>query len=269
MSDLLLMKRFGLLTMVLVAGVAAAMAAVWGRAHPTAPPLQTVMAEQLGEHGAEEWIELQHRYGSRYSRNAEEWVVRDYFHDKRDGIFLDVGANDPRADNNTYFLETALGWSGIAIDAMGEFAADYVRYRPRTKFFALFVSDVSDATEDFFVPEQGPLGASNDRAFAERAGGYVDVRKVRTITLNDLLLHEKIAHVDFVSIDIELSEPKALAGFDVERYRPGLVCIEAHPPVRQAILDYFQKHHFVLAGKYLRVDPQNLYFMPAASTIPQ
>jgi hypothetical protein len=75
--------------------------------------------------------------------------------------------------------------------------------------------------------------------------------------------------VDFVSIDIELSEPKALAGFDVERYKPGLVCIEAHPPVRQAILDYFQRHHFVLAGKYLRVDPQNLYFMPAGSTTPQ
>ena len=204
-SRLLVTKRFGLLVVVLISGIAATAAALWGRAHPPAPSLQTRMAEQLGEHGAEEWIGLQQRYGGRYSRNAEEWVVRDYFQDKRDGIFLDVGANDPRTENNTYFLETALGWSGIAIDAMGEFAADYTRFRPKTKFYALFVSDVSDATEDFFVPEQGPLGATNNRAFAERTGGYVDVRKVRTITLNDLLAHEKIAHVDFVSIDIVLA----------------------------------------------------------------
>lgn len=261
-------KRFGLAAVGLVSVVVGVAGALWGRTHPAPASLEVRMAEQLGEHGAEEWMALEQRYGSRYSRNAEEWVVRDHFQDKREGIFLDVGANDPRDENNTYFLETSLDWSGIAIDANGEFAPDYARYRPRTRFFALFVSDVSDAVEDFYVPTLGPLGATSNRAFAERDGGPVDTRKVRTVTLNDLLAHEHIDQVDFLSMDIELSEPKALAGFDVERFRPGLVCIEAHPQVRQAILDYFQRHHFVVAGKYLRVDPQNLYFMPSSPKSP-
>ncbi len=39
-------------------------------------------------------------------------------------------------------------------------------------------------------------------------------------------------------MDIELSEPKALAGFTIERFKPELVCIEAHPevPSRSSII---------------------------------
>jgi hypothetical protein len=85
---------------------------------------------------------------------------------------------------------------------------------------------------------------------------------VSTITLNDLLARERVARLDFLSMDIELAEPRALAGFDIGRYRPGLVCIEAHPQVRQQLLDYFHRRHYVLVGKYLGVDAQNLYFMP-------
>ena len=65
-----------------------------------------------------------------------------------------------------------------------------------------------------------------------------------------------------MSMDIELAEPKALAGFEIERFRPSLVCIEAHAKVRQQILDYFARHHYVVVGRYLRADPQNLYFEP-------
>jgi hypothetical protein len=63
-------------------------------------------------------------------------------------------------------------------------------------------------------------------------------------------------------MDIELSEPKALAGFDIRRFKPQLVCIEAHPEVRQQILDYFAANRYVIIGKYLRADDKNLYFMP-------
>jgi hypothetical protein len=65
-------------------------------------------------------------------------------------------------------------------------------------------------------------------------------------------------------MDIELAEPSALRGFDIDRYRPRLVCIEAHPDVRQFILDYFHRAGYVVVGKYLRVDVSNLYFTPVS-----
>ena len=37
---------------------------------------------------------------------------------------------------------------------------------------------------------------------------------------------------------------------------------DLHPEVRQQILDYFARHHYVVAGKYLRADTANLYFAP-------
>jgi hypothetical protein len=65
-----------------------------------------------------------------------------------------------------------------------------------------------------------------------------------------------------------LSGGKTLKGFNIERFRPALVCIEAHPEVRQQILDYFSHHNYVVVGKYLRADLASLYFSPAGSAAP-
>ena len=66
-------------------------------------------------------------------------------------------------------------------------------------------------------------------------------------------------------MDIELSEPKALAGFDIKRYKPSLVCVESHPEVRQQIIDYFVQHGYTIVAKYFRADATNLYFTPMST----
>ena len=220
------------------------------------------------------WFEPSHeatplaqRYGpERFSRDLEEWIIRDAFQDKRDGVFLDVGANHYRDESNTYYLESRLGWSGLAVDALAEFAPDYAIHRPRTRFVAMFASDVTGERVKFFVPnnQESKLLASSTSAGISREGFTVGQTEVPTSTLDDLLEQANINHVNFVSMDVELAEPKALKGFNVERYRPDLVCIEAHQETRQAILDYFRRHGYVLVGKYLRIDVKNLYFRPAS-----
>jgi FkbM family methyltransferase len=194
------------------------------------------------------------------SQYDEELFIRDFFNGRRAGFFVDVGANDYRKYNNTYYLEERLGWSGIAVDALGEFAADYERYRPRTRFFSFFVSDVSDTRARFWA-SRNPLLSSSEH---DAAGRDATAREVATITLDDLLTREGVTKVDFLTMDIELAEPKALAGFDLQRFRPDLVCIEAHLHVRQPILDYFTRRGYVVAGRYLRADERNLYFTPLA-----
>ena len=61
-------------------------------------------------------------------------------------------------------------------------------------------------------------------------------------------------------MDIEGSEPAALAGFDIEKYQPKLVCIEAAAANREILLAYFEKH------SYQRIedkrDTTNWYFTP-------
>ena len=206
---------------------------------------------------------LEATYGpDKYSRNEEEWIIRDFFKDRRGGVFVDVGAAHYKSTNNTYYLEQKLGWSGIAVEPLRHFAADYATYRPRTRFRSFFVSDVSDDRVKMYTYGEDFAASSSNRDWVERFGGSPREVEAVTITLNDLLAREKIQTFDFLSMDIELAEPKALAGFDIERFRPALVCIEAHPDIRQMILDYFARHNYVIVGKYLRVDELNLYFAP-------
>jgi len=220
---------------------------------------------------ASEGAWLKDRYGPRrYSRSEEEWIIRDYFQDRRGGVFVDVGANHYKNESNTFYLETILGWSGVAVDPQESFAAGYRQHRPRTQFFAFFVSDESDAFATLYELEHNSLVASSDRTFAERGGTNAKTpmfavrdRRVPTVRLTDLLDRLGIAQVDLLSVDVELAEPKVLAGFEITKFQPALVCIEGHPQVRQQILDYFAANRYVLVGKYLRVDLHNLYFARA------
>ena len=163
------------------------------------------------------------------------------------------------SSSNTWYLESRLGWSGIAVDAQESYRPGYERHRPRTRFFAVFVSDRSNETARLFI--SGARSASSSaRNFANAYGGVKTSVDVPTITLNDLLVSEGVERFDFLSMDIELAEPAALAGLDIRRFHPGLVVVEAHPQVRQKILDYFAVNHYRVIGKYLG-DTENLWFM--------
>jgi FkbM family methyltransferase len=205
------------------------------------------------------------KYGApRYSQQLEELIVRDYFRDKRDGIFVDVGAAHYRDFSNTYYLESELGWSGLAVDPIGDYAADYTRHRPRSRFLPYFVAASSGGTETLHIPKDNWVVASAFESFSKREepSSEMRVERVPVSTLDDLLKKEGVSRIDFLSIDVELSEPKVLAGFSIDSYRPALVCIEAHPDVRQAILDYFTAHRYAVVARYLRTDELNLWFQP-------
>jgi FkbM family methyltransferase len=202
-------------------------------------------------------------YGpNRYSEREEEWLIRDFFSDRRGGFFVDVGAHHYRETSKTYYLEKELGWSGIAVEPQREFAEDYVTHRPRTRFFPFFVSSASNEMARLFVHTRNRSVASSHEEFARLFGQPDEVREVPTVSLTDLLDAEGVTSIDFLSMDIELHEPEALRGFDIKRFRPSLVCIEGLAPVRQQILNYFARNGYVIVGRYIWVDRENFYFMP-------
>jgi FkbM family methyltransferase len=246
--------RFNIVELVLIGSGAAVLALLAGWYAARAPFLN---------HDNEELQLLRATYGpAQNSEHGEEWIIRDFFRDQRGGLFVDVGANHFRRFSNTYYLETRLGWSGIAIEPQTKFAGDYARYRPKTRFIPLFVSDVSDHDARLYVPRWNDLVASGSSEFAQSLGGTTITQLTKTITLDDLLSRAGLGAIDFVTMDIELGEPAALRGFSLEKYRPRLLCIEAHPPVRQQVLEYFAEHGYVLVGKYWRADAHNFWFAP-------
>ena len=204
-----------------------------------------------------------------YSQINEELIIRDFFQDRREGFFLDVGAWHWMNKSTTLYLERHLDWSGIAVDALPEVAQGYAMMRPRTRFFNHIVTDHSGTVEKVY--RAGELTSTDKSHIDLFPGAEERVKKiygefgsvdVPTITLNELLDANDVDSIDFLSMDIEQGEPAALAGFDIERFRPELVCIEANPNVRERISAYFEEHGYERIDAYLKHDPVNWYFTP-------
>lgn len=235
-------------------------ARVQQRLRTAPPPFASADDERLD-------AQLRQQYGPTHSSlGVEEWIVRDFFHDRRGGVFADVGAWHWQIGSNTYFLEHNLGWTGLAVDASPAFADGWRQFRPGSRFVLAFVDDTDGELREFHEGANS-LTSSGDRSVPEQfGGGDVGTTRVSTARLDTLLERADIQRIDFLNMDIELSEPAALTGFSIARYGPALVCIEAHMPVRQAILNYFARAGYVVVGKYLRYDTSNLYFAPSGDT---
>jgi FkbM family methyltransferase len=199
----------------------------------------------------------------RYSQDDEELIIRDFFRDRRGGFFVDVGAGDYQRDSTTFYLEEQLGWSGVAIDALAEYAEGYRQHRKRTRFVNLLVTDRARGAQKFYRADGSPELSSVSKQLAEKQlgdGGVVSERMVATGTLDGVLDHLGVSSVDFLSMDIEEHEPEALAGFDIDRFHPALACVEAHPAVRDTLWRYFRRHGYVRQDQYLAWDSANWYF---------
>ena len=175
------------------------------------------------------------------------------------------GPWNPRKGSNTYRLERDFGWSGLAVDAIEEFVLNTKSFG-KTCSGTAFVGDVNTGSATLHVPVQLTAVASGTERFVHNFTAKSLPRQARR-TLDSLLDQAGITRIDLLSMDIELSEPAALRGFEVDRFRPRLVCIEAHGETRQAILDYFAARGYVLVGKYLPHDRVNLYFQATGVSI--
>ncbi|MCP5043702.1 MAG: FkbM family methyltransferase [bacterium] len=204
----------------------------------------------------------------RYSQNEEELIIRDFFQDRREGFFVDVGCAFPVQYSTTYYLEKHLGWRGIGIDALSIYAKNWKLLRPASRFFTFYVDDHSDDIKKFYKAGVPALSSGiKDRVFNGRKLNQTEV-EVATITLDKLLEMNDVEKVDFLSMDIEEAEPAALQGFDIERYAPELVCIEATPSIRSEIAAYFEAHGYARIDKYLEHDRVNWYYTPKANPEP-
>lgn len=204
-----------------------------------------------------------------YSLFDEELLIRDFFQDRRGGFFLDVGCAWPVRSNNTYYLEKHLGWKGIGIDALAEYGPAWKTERQNSRFFSYLVTDQSGIKETFFKSENPGLSSTNrDMASGKVFGDNLAPEEVQiyTITINDLLDREGITKIDLLSMDIEGHELAALAGFDIDRFKPELACIEVHAAARQPVTEFFAAHGYERLERYDEHDFANYYFTPARAT---
>ena len=202
----------------------------------------------------------------RYSVFDEELIIRDFFQDRRGGFFVEVGCAWPIRSNNSYYLEKHLGWTGIGIDALADYAPGWQRERPASRFFNYFVTDHSGSQDPFFKSEALGLSSANPKkARGANFGDDLEIEEIRvhSTTLDDLLTREGVTKIDLLALDIEGHELQALRGFAFDSFRPELVMVEGK---RDVVRTYLGERGYELIERYLPFDLVNDYFQPRTAS---
>jgi FkbM family methyltransferase len=224
-----------------------------------------VAATLVGPAAADELSDFMEHEKTLYSQGQQEELIRHFFRDRREGFFVDIGCYMYKKDSTTYYLEKHLGWSGIAVDAQEIYANGWKRFRPNSRFFAYAVTDKSGETITFLQADAvsaTEIDTKNLEHWQSKFGFEPKEITVPTITMNDLLDREGVETFDFLSMDINGMEPIALAAFDIERFRPELVHVEASPHRHEELKKYFAEHGYERIDAYLKYDAINWYFTP-------
>jgi FkbM family methyltransferase len=165
-----------------------------------------------------------------YAQNGEDVLLFRVLSEVGRGFYIDVGAQGPTGDSVTRaFYER--GWRGINIEPTETDFAALAEARPGDVNLNVAVADQAGERTFFEIPGTGL--ATLDAGLAERhrgAGFAVNARTVPVRTLSDICDELRVTEVHFLKIDVEGAEKAVLQGFDLARYRPWVVLVEATEP---------------------------------------
>lgn len=173
-----------------------------------------------------------------YSQCGQDrFLSENWFKNKKEGVFVEVGAHNGIAYSNTKFFEEQ-GWKGICIEPIPEVFEELKKNRSCICIQGC-ISDHSG--EDVFLKVEGEpemlsgLLSKYDprhlqRVFAEATNRSYGKEPQRIITkcyiLNDVLKQNNFFHVDFLTIDTEGGELDILKTIDFEQFDIDFIDVE-------------------------------------------
>ena len=161
-----------------------------------------------------------------YSFNAVDLIINYIFKDQNTGTYVDIGAQHPISNNNTYLLFKR-GWSGVNIDLDKKNIDLFKISRPRDINLNFAISDKQQEVELYFYHDASPINTLNKQVADFQKASVKSVKRINSYTLNNIL--EKIdfkKKIDYMNIDVEGYEEKVLSGFDINRYKPNVISVE-------------------------------------------
>ena len=184
-----------------------------------------------------------------YSQIGQDLKVLDHFNQKKNGYFIEVGANDGIDLSNTYLLEKDYNWKGICIEPVPSIFKELKKNRKSINIpFAVY--NVNNKLVN--ITEAGGLsGIREDIDVYKYILKNKDVQ-VKTKTLTKIMEeNHSPKHVDYLSIDTEGSELKILEGIDFNKYSFGYINIEHNgvEPRRTKMRNVLLKHGYKYVGE--------------------
>lgn len=166
----------------------------------------------------------------------DQYVYENFFKNKQNGVFVDIGAHDGITLSNTYFFEKTMGWTGICIEPIPEV---YNRLKDNRKCLCIqgCIFDNRDSVPFLkisgwaemlsgIIENYDPQHLKRIQWEIELNGGQAEIINVRCYNLMELLLKNHIQHIDYLSIDTEGGELGILQSIDFSRIDIDVIEVE-------------------------------------------
>ena len=153
-----------------------------------------------------------------YADNGEDIIIQGLFNHKKNGFYIDVGCYHPVRASLTHLLYKK-GWKGVNIDISKDTINLFNIARPNDKNINIGIADKEG--EDFYY-QSSHINQANSFKF------YDNVKKIKVqiTTLDNIIKNLGIEKIDFLNIDVEYRDFKALQGLNLNNVRPSLIAIE-------------------------------------------
>lgn len=160
-----------------------------------------------------------------FSARGEDILVDSILQEIEKGVYVDVGAHHPFRFSNTYLLYKR-GWRGVNIDANPQTIELFTKFRRKDINILAAISD-NEETLTYYSNRLGALNTLDENLYLLRPDKFTNQHEVKTSTLKKIAetLPQNM-QIDFLNIDIEGYDLKALKTFPFEKFRPLLICIE-------------------------------------------
>lgn len=174
------------------------------------------------------------------THNGEDRILDAILGPQQCGFYLDVGANDPYTTSNTHHLYQR-GWRGIDIEANPQWLERLKAAHPANLIYNVCASDRYGSTHlyRFKQHENDTMIPSINVALQQSGKNPIERVNVQSMPLDSILdaaigfwpWQNNKSVIDFVSIDVEGAEGQVLAGFNLSRWKPNVLCIETTNPL--------------------------------------
>jgi FkbM family methyltransferase len=166
-----------------------------------------------------------------YSQEGEDIILSEFFPNKTDGFYVDVGAHHPMRFSNTYMFYKR-GWRGINIDAMPGFMKAFNRKRSRDINLEMGVSGKEGEMTYYMFDDFALNGFSKDLSKDRDKNSNFEIlkeRKIKTYPLSKILDEylPQNQKIDFMSIDVEGLDLMVLKSNDWKKYPPSMILVES------------------------------------------
>ena len=161
--------------------------------------------------------------------NNEDTAILNYFKDRKNGFYVDVGCYHPIHRNNTHLLHMQ-NWSGVNVDT-SKFSIDLFNFmRPKDLNYNCAISDKNENIKLFYQKELSQLSTIEKSQAESVFQGEIKEKEINAFTLDEILSRDKYkdSKIDLLDIDVEGADLKVLRGLSFEKFKPELVCVEIH-----------------------------------------